>query len=886
MKPVARSIAYNLAALMAFATPVWSQNATTQIPIHVERGVEGAPLTFGIPFPKEALRSPDRVRVLTSEGREIPSQITEVSTWEPVDPSLKWIWVFFFAEETDDYIVEYGDGVQRTVTAEARIHVRNNQRADGGAEVTTGPLRFRVQKGEGGFLSSVALDVDNDGLDETDVIADGVAGRGSFLDLLDDNGIDHSRAFVTRTVVEKGSGPLHVVIKVEGEYRYERADNNPAPFITRIHAYAGQSYLRVQHTFVYTGTPDKHRLQEGDQPHVATQDERLITVDPSDTGWNLPDDRITAAGLSVGLTLSDDRQLIARLHEGAWWDEGPYRTESHDVEVPSDVSLLQTGPSPTRMPPVPTSSNETRMGGFSARLRAGDHVFGDAEHAEGWVDLSDDHHGVAVGIRHFLEEYPKEIRFDASNLATAFLWSPATEPMSFARFSNDLGPENAVENWAQGLAKTSEVVFYFHRGEPAQADLAQTMSYILAPPVPHADADWYGQSGVFGRFAGSTGLFPDFERALDYKFDWVLFNQRWEPWFGMFDYGDFQNSFDGTQWRTWGHGEPAQDYMIWLQFMRTGNAAIFDAAQAASRHLMDVDNTHWPRGPRFHGDTNQPLDYWRTEREPVASKYLGIGRRHADQHWIHALSAHVWVQGWLADYHLAADHRGLEAAIQTADLHLRRIWGEHGLTGRRLYLSVWNLVEVWDATKDERYERELDERVRRMLYLQEREQGGSLVMDRYGYTHVYAAHGLKRYLDMTGDRKVGSALIRSARRARDVPPNDHTVESLLSSVITLLFGYELSGEPSLLEELTARIEVLRTSALSRPIDSSWTQRQLFEALEQVNQLPEAPEQRRAGWSFTNALRVFGWTHAFTLPYVLETLTRSSAEPAATIGRQR
>ena len=159
-------------------------------------------------------------------------------------------------------------------------------------------------------------------------------------------------------------------------------------------------------------------------------------------------------------------------------------------------------------------------------------------------------------------------------------------------------------------------------------------------------------------------------------------------------------------------------------------------------------------------------------------------------------------------------------------------------------------------------------------------------MDRYGYTHVYAAHGLKRYLDMTGDRKVGSALIRSARRARDVPPNDHTVESLLSSVITLLFGYELSGEPSLLEELTARIEVLRTSALSRPIDSSWTQRQLFEALEQVNQLPEAPEQRRAGWSFTNALRVFGWTHAFTLPYVLETLTRSSAEPAATIGRQR
>ena len=545
--------------------------------------------------------------------------------------------------------------------------------------------------------------------------------------------------------------------------------------------------MRIQHTFVYTGIPDRHRPRDGDYPHIATQEERLIAVDPSDTGWTVPEDRIAAAGLSVGLRQSGDRRLTTRLRDGAWWSDGTPRTEVHDIGGAEEASLFQTGPEPLRMPPLRSSSTDQRLTGFCARLDAGGRTLGEAERADGWAALSDDRSG---------------------------------------------------------------------------------------------------------HFAPSTGTFPHLERALDYKFDWVLFNQQWEPWFGMFDFGDLRNSFDGTEWSQWGHGEPAQDYMLWLQFMRTGKPELFDAAQAASRHLMDVDNTHWPTGPVYYGDTNQSVDYWRSRNAPPASKCLGIGRRHAEQHWLHVPSAHVWVQGWLADYYLAADHRGLDIAIQTAELHLRRIWGEHGLTGRRLYLSVWNLVEVWDATKDERYRRELDERVLRMLHFQEREQGGSLVMDRYGYTHVYVAHGLARYLDLTGDDAVRRALVRSARRARDIPPLDHTVESLLSSVSTLAFGYALSGERSLLDEMKSRVEVLRMDPLPRPVDGSWTQGELFAALDALDRLPpragRSPRSagvqggggpRRAGWSYTNGLRVFGWTHAYSLPYVLDLLRRDASEAA-------
>jgi len=84
-----------------------------RIPIRVQRHRVGAPLTLGVPFPRGALTSPDRVRVVGSDGREILSQVTEVSAWEPTDESIKWIWVFFLAESSEEYFIEYGEDVSR-----------------------------------------------------------------------------------------------------------------------------------------------------------------------------------------------------------------------------------------------------------------------------------------------------------------------------------------------------------------------------------------------------------------------------------------------------------------------------------------------------------------------------------------------------------------------------------------------------------------------------------------------------------------------------------------------------------------------------------------------------------------------------------------------------
>ena len=863
-----------------------------RVPIRIERHRPDAPVVFGLPLPRGAALSPDHIRVVDTEGREIVAQVTEVATWEPVDPSLKWVWIFFFAPRADHVFVEIGPDVRRR-QPQSSFQIVNNQRPRGLLEVTTGALRFVVRQGPGGFLHQVQLDLGGDGFEADDVVAKGPEHRGSFVDLLDDAGPDHSRAVVEQTYIERGSGPLHAILRVEGHYEYGREDHPQAPFVTRIHAYADRSYLRVLHSFVYTGVPDKHRPLEGEYAHLATQADRIVELDESDPGWAVPDERILEAGLRLEPQLRGGGSVRTALLDGAWWRPGDSRIVETDV-AGRVVGIRQTGQKPDRQPPVPVSSGERRLDGFRADVMVGESSVADAERAAGWFDVKDDRWGIAVGVRHMLEEYPKAVRFDPSaGGLEALVWDGAAGPLSFARWSSERGREAAIENWAQGMAKTSELLFFFHPGDTDAREVGELMDGFMSPPIAHADPAWYGQMDVFGHFSPRRSDLTGLERALDHKIDWTLFNQHWEPWYGMFDYGDVKVNFDGERWANWAHNEPAEDFILWLQFMRTGDPRVFDAAQAMSRHTMDVDNTHWPNGGRFEGTTNQPLDYWRgLEADATASPYLGMGRRHSRQHWAHALTAHVWVQGWLADYYLAADHRALDVARMTADLHMRRPWGEHGLTGRRLYLSVWNLVCVWDATKDPRYREELEDRIGRMLRLQER-QSGSLVMDRYGYAHIYASHGLSRYLAATGDDTVRRALLRHARWARDVPSLNHWMESYLSALHVLALAHELTGEASFLEAIERRVRLLETDALPRPIDAEWTRSALFEAIEAADHMPGDPARfrpdlsdpearrrsRRAGWAATNGLRVFGWTHAYGLPWALERLRTARDEPA-------
>jgi len=850
------------------------------IRIQVEKSVEGAPLTLGIPFPQGVLESPDHVRLLDMDGNEIPSQTTLVTTWEPLDYSVKWMWVFFFSTGDEEYILEYGPEVRKAPIQGDRIKIKNAQRTGQSSLVETGPLRFTIGKRGGGFIDHVLLDLDRDGFDGNDTIAVVAGARGSFLDILDDLGIDSSNAVIHRTVRERGSGPLHTIMRLEGVYTYGREDNRDSPFTIRIHLYAGKSYIRVFHTLTYTGVPDKHIPLPGQHANVAREDYDVIIDDSetTDEGWMEANDQIAATGLSLTYNLAGELAYRSGYKEGPWQDPGMSKIYSTQLGSNKMTSCFQTGPKPDRVPPVPTSSMEDRISGFAADISIDGVPEVEVDRAEGWADVSDDRWGIGIGIKNFLEEYPKEIAFDIEhNRAVAYLWSPKAGPLSFAR-SSLRRDQGMIANMAEGVTKTSELVIYFHDSNVTDTEMKRTMDYFLDPPVPHAAPETYSNSKVYGQFSPHQDNNLDFERALDYKFEWELFNQHWEPWYGMFDYGDHMNMFFRENWYRWENNEPAIDFMLWLQFMRTGDPKYYTAAEAMSRHTMDVDNVHWPTDPEYFGDTNESLDFWKTTREEsIASPYLGVGRRHANQHWAAILSAHVWLQGWLASYYLTGYHRGLDIAKLTADSYLRRIWGDHGLTGRRLYLSVWNMVEAWDATKDPKYLEDLKDRVEIMLEFQNgSSQYDNLVIDRYGYSQVYASHGLYKYYQLTQDERVRQSLIRHARAVRDNPPYNHEYESLLATIHSLLIGYEFTGEKEFLDEAKKRAEVLKTDELNASFEELGDQKSIMEALNDVTHLPKKGDFQSTvrwstNWNPEHGLRVFGWTHIYSIPWLLNCL---------------
>jgi len=467
----------------------------------------GAPITVGVPFPIGVLSSSDNIRLVDSSGNEIPSQITEVSRWLPAEESVKWVWVFFFSTGEDQYELQYGSDTSRSPISGPKIKIKNNQRKGKTSYVDTGVLKFSISKSNNGFINDVYYDLDGDGYDQKDIIATSPMRRGSFLDLIDDNGIDLSNATINRTVRELGSGPLHSIIRLEGEYSYSRDDNRNSPFVIRIHVYAGKPFIKVLHTITYTGVPDKHDPSKDNYGGIATSFSDKATgsatagakIDKgTDQGWIVPNDRISGIGLNLNYNLSGEMTYTTGYKIGDWYNN----TDDTFFEATANIekaSVIQSGPKRKNRP---HSSLDKRIDDFKAQIAIDGISKQTFERSEGWADLTDKKWGVTIGIKNFIEEFPNSISFDAK-VATAFTWPSDSEPMSFER--DNLKPDSGmVANFAEGVTKTSEIVFSFHKPNKSKEQLKTVASYVIDPPTTFADPIVYSNSNVYGKFLPRT----------------------------------------------------------------------------------------------------------------------------------------------------------------------------------------------------------------------------------------------------------------------------------------------------------------------------------------------------------------------------------------------
>jgi len=192
-----------------------------------EAGVaRNAAVRFGFPLAAGALFSPDRLRVLDPNGKEVPAQVSITSNWP--DQSIKWALVQFNAplkaNEKAVYRVEAGKDVKRTAASDT-LKVRKTDR---GYEVSTGQIQANV--GEC-FLENVIYNGKNlGGLDR--------------LTLTTENG-DTVKAGLTDIALEE-EGSEVVTFRLKGKL------GKYADYVARVRFYANSAAVYCEITYINT----------------------------------------------------------------------------------------------------------------------------------------------------------------------------------------------------------------------------------------------------------------------------------------------------------------------------------------------------------------------------------------------------------------------------------------------------------------------------------------------------------------------------------------------------------------------------------------------------------------------------------------------------------
>lgn len=209
------------------------------LPLHVKHpagfSLAGTfPVTSGVPFPKGALGSPQNLRLLDARGREVPLQAETLAEWP--DGSVKWVLLDFQAHSSENaaYALEYGSEVSRRAFPSA---LRVTQLGDS-TTVTTGPLRFSINKRRFGLVESMSLH-------GRALIS---AAEPATLEVAGADGNRYTSLGAAEEVVLEAAGPLRATVRVSGHYRAEGGRALMA-YTVRLDAYAGQRFVRIRHTW-------------------------------------------------------------------------------------------------------------------------------------------------------------------------------------------------------------------------------------------------------------------------------------------------------------------------------------------------------------------------------------------------------------------------------------------------------------------------------------------------------------------------------------------------------------------------------------------------------------------------------------------------------------
>ncbi|MCJ7588643.1 MAG: hypothetical protein MUQ00_12195 [Candidatus Aminicenantes bacterium] len=591
------------------------------------------PVTSGIPLARSLnIKSTTKLRLVDSAGRAVPAQFTPLARWgsTPTDAAapIKWLLVDFqvsslAARQKAVYTLR-NSGAQPsfptlTVTEQAST-----------ITIKTGAATFIISK-QTGRLSGTGF--------KSPLIFQAVGSDGTSYSA--------SKATDVDIVLQ---GKMRVSIRVKGQY-LSAAGKKLLEFTNRYWFYAGQSYIRLFHT-VENNTPGP--LDEygqiscydiGSAGSVRFRDISLVAE--------------TNLKGTIGYSLGGDKEVKG--------------TAGQDIKLYQDsIGTAHWNLYPTikdwdgkALDAKPRMQAYVSFRGYKAT--AGTTSINTGQSAQGWLIAGSGSKKWAVAVRDFWKSFPKALRLSASK-----------KKIEVGLFPDEFGPATYSFCLRAGEHKTHEILF-----DPACGNSTLPRQFSN-PLLAAAASSWYLRSGALGRVgARNTADFPLYEKYIDYQ---LTTSPDYEDWFdffpnifaclegldfyGIFDYGDVPLDYEGY------HVSPMNlkynmDHGMWVQWLRGGDARYFALAEAADRHIADLDILHFLHKPR-HWSDGIMIGHSYHDEEGFKNPHRNYGGASCD------LAAGI--AGMIQCYYLTGYEKAWEAAVELADCFYYRISNDKLLT--------------------------------------------------------------------------------------------------------------------------------------------------------------------------------------------------------------
>lgn len=387
-----------LIAILACPTAAFS--AGIEVPLTVTEtagiGRHQWPVTAGVPIPRGALKSLEKLQILDSSGRFVPARFAVASRWWD-DNSIQWVHC--------DFSATVPAGGKSTYQLREVASLPEFPSPIGfiprgkDFEVITGPLRLVLGGNSNQLLDQVWVDEGwGYNFNETTKILD----SGNFDLVTKSGGQDYRTSHWAQNRIElEEHSALRAVVRMSGSFALAGQKERRLDYLARLTVFGGKTYFKLDLTL----------LNRRGAPELRPEDVRLSMK------LNLNPDQKFAFGTDSGELPGD----FSRTREAALWQYAPdrYRYVS----------------------PGAKSDEEAKTGRSS-----------------GWADLSDDTFGLAIAVRWFWQLYPKSFsaRNDGTLSASLFSSSAPSEVMrtGSAQTHEMLLHFHGKRQWASGQVKS------------------------------------------------------------------------------------------------------------------------------------------------------------------------------------------------------------------------------------------------------------------------------------------------------------------------------------------------------------------------------------------------------------------------------------------------